>query len=62
MLLSVVYNQANIREIIMAFAIAMVLRPIALFILLACILLPIRYAVIKWMPEGRMKRLFLIKV
>lgn len=43
----------------MTFAIAMLLRPIALFILLACILLPIRFAVIKWMPEGKLKRILL---
>lgn len=46
----------------MSFAIAMVLRPVALFVLLACVLLPIRYAIIKWMPEGRLKKLLLTPV
>jgi len=43
----------------MTFAIAMLLRPFALFILLACICLPARFAVIRWMPDGRLKRLLL---
>lgn len=43
-------------------ALALLLRPFALFILLACILLPIRYAVIKLMPEGKIKHLLLLRV
>jgi hypothetical protein len=46
----------------MSFAIAMLLRPLALFILLACILLPIRFGVIKWMSDGKLKRLLLLRV
>jgi len=46
----------------MSFAIAMALRPVALFVLLACVLLPIRYAVIKWMPDSKLKRLLLLRV
>jgi len=43
----------------MSFAIAMLLRPFALFILLACVLLPIRFALMRFMPEGRLKRVLL---
>ncbi len=43
----------------MSFAIAMLLRPFALFILLACVLLPIRFALMRFMPEGRLKRILL---
>lgn len=46
----------------MSFAIAAFLRPFALFLLLACILLPCRYAVMKWMPEGKWKRILLFRV
>ena len=46
----------------MSFAIAAFLRPFALFLLLACVCLPARYAVIKWMPEGRLKRILLFRV
>lgn len=38
------------------------LRPVLLFIVLACICLPARYAVIWWMPEGRLKRLLLRRI
>ena len=40
----------------------MFLRPIALFVLLACILLPIRFAVIKFAPEGKLKRWLLTPI
>lgn len=43
----------------MSFFLGLLLRPIILFILLACICLPARFAVMKWMPEGRLKRLLL---
>jgi hypothetical protein len=43
-------------------ALALLLRPLALFILLACILLPIRHAVIKWCPDGKIKHLLLLRV
>ena len=46
----------------MSFAIAALLRPFALFLLLACVLLPIRRAVMRWMPECAVKRLFLLRV
>jgi hypothetical protein len=46
----------------MSFALALFLRPFALFFILACVLLPVRYAVIKWFPEGRIKRLLLLRV
>jgi hypothetical protein len=38
------------------------LRPVFLFVVLACVLLPARYAVIKFMPEGRLKRILLLRV
>jgi hypothetical protein len=46
----------------MATFLAALLRPLVLFIVLACILLPIRYAVIRFMPEGRLKRILLLRV
>lgn len=46
----------------MSFAIAIILRPIMLFVLLGCICLPARYAVIKWVPEGNLKRFLLREV
>jgi hypothetical protein len=44
-----------------SFAIAMVLKPFALFLLLA-VLLCARYAVIWWLPECALKRLLLLRV
>lgn len=41
---------------------AMAVRPIALFILLGCICLPARYAVKRFLPEGKLKRLLLTEV
>jgi hypothetical protein len=35
--------------------IAMAIRPFLIFILLACICLPARYAVMRWIPQGRIK-------
>lgn len=46
----------------MTFALAILLRPLALFFVLACVLLPVRHAVIRWVPEGRMKRVLLMRV
>lgn len=46
----------------MSFALALLLRPVALFVLLACVLLPIRFAVIRWMPECRLKRWLLLPI
>lgn len=43
-------------------AIALFLRPFALLFLLGCVLLPIRFAVMRWMPDCYLKRLFLIRV
>jgi len=40
----------------------MLLRPLVLFVLLACILLPIRYAIIKFAPDGKLKRWLLTPV
>lgn len=41
---------------------AAVLRPVGLFILLACILLPIRYALKRYLPDGKLKRFLLLPV
>lgn len=40
-------------------ALALLLRSFVAFVVLAFICLPARMAVIRWMPEGRMKRLLL---
>jgi hypothetical protein len=40
----------------------MVLRPIAALILFGLICLPVRLAVQRWMPEGRFKRVLLIRI
>ena len=46
----------------MSVAIAMFLRPFILLLVMLLVLVPIRKAVIRWMPEGKMKRLLLMKV
>ena len=46
----------------MSFAIAMLLRPLALFLLLACVLLPIRMALARFMPDSKLKRLLLLRI
>jgi hypothetical protein len=46
----------------MSFAIAMLLRPLALFVLLACVLLPIRFAVMRFAPDGKLKRWLLTPI
>lgn len=46
----------------MSYTIAMLLKPFVFFVLLACVLLPCRFAVIKWMPEGKVKRILLFRV
>lgn len=43
------------------FAIAMLIKPLFLLAVLAVLLL-IRLAVIRWFPEGRIKRILLIQV
>jgi len=40
----------------------MFLRPFILLLVMLLVLVPIRKAVIRWMPEGKMKRLLLMKV
>jgi hypothetical protein len=42
--------------------IALVLKPLAFFILAALVLYPIRRAVIKWWPDGKLKRLLLRRI
>jgi hypothetical protein len=40
----------------------MALRPILVFLVLACLCLPARFAVIWWMPEGKLKRFLLLDI
>ena len=42
--------------------IAMILRPFAALVLFGLICLPIRLAVQKWLPEGRLKRILLFRI
>jgi hypothetical protein len=46
----------------MTWIIAVLLRPFAALILFACILLPVRYAVIWFVPESRLKRFLLFPI
>jgi len=46
----------------MTWVLAILIRPFAAFFLLACVLLPIRFAVKAWFPEGMIKRLLLLRV
>ena len=38
---------------------AMLLQPLAMLMLAFFVLAPVRYAVVHWMPECRLKRIFL---
>lgn len=40
-------------------AIAMLLRPFVAFAVMALVLIPIRLAVMRWWPDGQLKRLLL---
>lgn len=42
--------------------IALLIKPFAALVLFGLILLPIRLAVKRWMPEGKLKRLLLTRV
>jgi len=44
----------------MTWLLAVLIRPLVLFILLACVLLPILYAVKAWIPDGMVKRVLLL--
>lgn len=46
----------------MSAALAMLIRPLLSFVVFACILLPIRYAMIWWFPEGKVKRFLLTEI
>ena len=41
---------------------AMVIRPFVLFIVLALICLPVRFAVKRFLPEGKLRRLLLTEI
>lgn len=42
--------------------IALVIKPLAFFLLTALVLYPARRAAMKWLPEGRLKRLLLRRI
>ena len=42
--------------------IALVIKPLAFFLLTALVLYPARRAVMRWMPDGRFKRLLLHRI
>ena len=44
----------------MTWLLAVLIRPLVLFILLACVLLPIRHAFMAWIPDGMVKRVLLL--
>lgn len=46
----------------MEWLLAVVFRPVAALILFGLICLPARIAVQRWLPEGKLKRLLLLKV
>jgi hypothetical protein len=46
----------------MSIFLAALIRPMLLFVVLACILLPIRFAVIRWIPDGKLKRFLLTEI
>lgn len=41
---------------------AILIKPFAMFFLTLFVLYPARYAVNRWMPDGKLKRLFLYRV
>lgn len=46
----------------MTWAIAIFLRPLVILVLMATVLIPVRIALMKWMPRGRIKSLLLFEV
>jgi hypothetical protein len=40
---------------------ALVLKPLVLFVLCAAVLYPARRAVMRWLPEGKLKRVLLFR-
>ena len=42
--------------------IALLLKPLVLLVLFVCVLLPIKLAFQRWMPDGRVKRLLLRRI
>ena len=46
----------------MMWLVAVVLRPLIFLIVLGLICLPVRLAVQRWLPEGKLKRLLLVQV
>lgn len=41
---------------------ALVLKPLFFFVLMATVLYPARRAVMRWMPDGKLKRLLLHRI
>lgn len=46
----------------MKFLLEMLIRPFLLLFVLGCICLPARFAVMKWMKDGKLKRILLSRV
>ena len=46
----------------MTWALALVLRPLVLLFLIAFLFAPAVYAVRRWMPEGKLKRVLLLRI
>ena len=44
------------------FALAAAIKPFVFFLFIVGILLPVRFCVIKWMPEGKIKRILLFRI
>lgn len=43
-------------------AIALALKPLYLFVVLTVIGVPVRYAIMRWMKDGKLKRLLLWRI
>lgn len=46
----------------MSWALAVMFRPLVAFVLLVCFGLPARLAVQRWMKDGKLKRLLLLRI
>ncbi len=46
----------------MSLALAAFLRPLVFLLVAALVLIPVRLAIQRWMPEGRLKRILLLRV
>lgn len=46
----------------MTWWIAILLKPVFALVFMVCLVLPLKLAFLKWFPEGRAKRLLLVKL